>query len=48
MKMSMTTDLYEDVHVTVKAVLLDITLMEWSILTSVLSAVVVLSVNLFQ
>jgi len=47
MKMNTTTMPLEDVHVTVKTVLLDITFMEWSVFTGVLSAMVVLSINMF-
>ncbi len=44
----MNTIPHEDVNVTVKAVLLDISFMEWSVLSGVCGAVVVLFVNLFQ
>jgi hypothetical protein len=47
MKVAMKTLPHDDVRVTVKTVLLDITLMEWSVFTGVLTAVVVLSINLF-
>jgi len=47
MKMSTNTSPLEDVHVTVKTILLDITFMEWSVFTGVLSAIAVLSINLF-
>lgn len=47
MKVAMKALPLDDVRVTVKMVLLDITFMEWSVFTGVLSAVVVLSINLF-
>ncbi|GEM_PF-2461352 len=48
MEMNMNTNPHEDVDVTVKTVLLDVTFMEWSVLTGLLSAIVVLSVNLLK